>query len=96
MEDSIRLVQLGTAVRRGTTAVGLECHGGLGGIGFENTMVGGVFILVGDRGSRRISTREYVEIKRRCALLKRLFEILNPGVVIPIMVQNKEQKAMYK
>ena len=82
MGDSIRLLQLmETAVGRGTMADGVEYHGGLGGIGIENTMVGGVFILVGDRGSRRISTREYVEIKRRCALLKRLFEILNPGVV---------------
>ena len=79
--DSMRLVQL---MGRGAMAVGVEYHGGLGGIGFENTMVGGVFILVGDRGSRRISTREYVEIKRRCALLKRLFEILNPGVVTKI------------
>ena len=43
--DSIRLLQLGAAVGRGTMAVGVECHGGLGGIGFENTMVGGVVNL---------------------------------------------------
>ena len=30
---------------------------------------------------RRISTRGYVENLRRCALVKRLFEIFNPGVV---------------
>ena len=29
---------------------------------------------------RRISTGEYVENLLRCALVKRLFEILNPGV----------------
>ena len=41
--DSIRLLQLmGTAVGRDTKAVGGEYHGGLGGMGFENTMVGGV------------------------------------------------------
>ena len=44
--DSIRLLQLmGTAVGRGTMAVGVEYHGGLGGIGIENTMVGGVSSL---------------------------------------------------
>ena len=49
---------------------------------FENTMVGGVVVyLVVSERARRISTREYVEKKRRCALVKRLFEILNPGVV---------------
>ena len=38
--DSIRLLQLvGTAVGRDTMAVDVECHGGLGGIGIENTMV---------------------------------------------------------
>ena len=80
--DSIRLLQLGAAVGRGTMAVGVEYHGGLGGMGFENTMVGGVVVyLVVSERARRISTREYVEKKRRCALLKRLFEILNPGVV---------------
>ena len=43
MGDSIRLLQLmGTTVGRGTMAVGVECHGGLGGIGIENTMVVGV------------------------------------------------------
>ena len=82
MEDSIGLLQLGAAVGRGTMAVGVEYHGGLGGMGFENTMVGGVVVyLVVSERARRISTREYVEKKRRCALLKRLFEILNPGVV---------------
>ena len=41
--DSIRLLQLmETAVGRGTMAAGVEYHGGLGGIGIENTMVGGV------------------------------------------------------
>ena len=30
---------------------------------------------------RRISTKEYVEKRRRCALVNGLFEILNPGVV---------------
>ena len=44
MRDSIRLLQLGAAVGRDTMAVGVGYHGGLGGIGFENTMVGGVFV----------------------------------------------------
>ena len=44
--DSIRLLQLmGTAVGRGTMAAGVEYHGGLGGIGIENTMVDGVKTL---------------------------------------------------
>ena len=82
MVDSKRLLQLETAVGRGSMAVGVECHGGLGGIGIENTMVGGVVVywVVSER-ARRISTRAYVEKKRRCALVKRLFEILNAGVV---------------
>ena len=42
MGDSIGLLQLGTAVGRGTMAVCMEYHGGLGGIGIENTMVDGV------------------------------------------------------
>ena len=42
MGDSVRLWQLGTAVGRGAMAVGVEYHGGLGGIGIENTMVDGV------------------------------------------------------
>ena len=42
MVDSIRLLQLETAVGRGSMAVGVKCHGGLGGIGIENTMVVGV------------------------------------------------------
>ena len=80
--DSIGLLQLGAAVGRGTTAVCMEYHGGLGGIGIENTMVGGVVVYwVESERLRRISTREYVEIWLRCALVKRLFEILNPGVV---------------
>ena len=37
---------MGTAVGRGTMAVGVEYHGGLGGIGIENTMVDGVKIEV--------------------------------------------------
>ena len=41
--DANRLLQLvGTVVGRGAMAVSLECHGGLGGIGIENTMVDGV------------------------------------------------------
>ena len=40
--DSIRLLQLETAVGRDSMAVGVEYHGGLGGIGIENTMVDGV------------------------------------------------------
>ena len=53
---------------------------------FENTMVGGVVVyLVVSKRARRISTREYVEKKRRCALVKRLFEILNPGVVCQLI-----------
>ena len=60
--DAIRLLQLGAAVGRGTMAVGVEYHGGLGGMGFENTMVGGVVVyLVVSERARRISTREYVE-----------------------------------
>ena len=82
MGDSIRLVQLGTVGGRDTMAVGVEYHGGLGGMGFEDTMVGGVVVyLVESERARRISTREYVEKKRACALVKRLFEIFNPGVV---------------
>ena len=63
--DSIRLLQLETAVGRGSMAVGVECHGGLGGIGIENTMVGGVVVywVVSER-ARRISTRAYVEKKQ--------------------------------
>ena len=47
--DSMRLLQLGTAVGRDSMAVGVEYHGGLGGIGIGkaveelgNPMVGGV------------------------------------------------------
>ena len=47
--DSMRLLQLGAAAGRGTMAVGVEYHGGLGGIGLGgaveglgNPMVGGV------------------------------------------------------
>ena len=41
--DSIRLLQLmGTAVGRGAVAVGVEYHGGLGGMGGKNAMVDGV------------------------------------------------------
>ena len=59
--DSMGLLQLGAAVGRGTMAVGVEYHGGLGGIGIENTMVGGVVVyLVVSERARRISTREYV------------------------------------
>ena len=35
------------------------------------------------RSVRRISTREYVENALVKSILKRLFEILNPGVVVP-------------
>ena len=34
-----------------------------------------------NRSSRRLSTREYVEKELECALVKRLFEISNPGVL---------------
>ena len=52
----------------------------------RNTIVGGVVVywVVSER-ARRIITREYVEKKRRCALLMRLFKILNPGVVGPFV-----------
>ena len=40
--DSIRLLQLGTAVGRGAMAVGVEYHGGLVGIGIGSAMVVGV------------------------------------------------------
>ena len=39
MGDTIRLLQLGTAVGRDAMAVGVEYHGGLGGMGGENTIV---------------------------------------------------------
>ena len=40
MGDSIRLLQLmGTAVGRDKMAVGVEYHGGLGGMDGKNTMV---------------------------------------------------------
>ena len=39
MGDSIRLVQLGTAVGRDTMAVGVEYHGGVDGIGLGSAMV---------------------------------------------------------
>ena len=39
VEDSIRLLQLGTAVGRGAMAVGVEYHGGLGGMDGKNAMV---------------------------------------------------------
>ena len=42
MGDSIGLLQLGAVVGRGTMAVGVEYHGGLGGIGIRNIMVVGV------------------------------------------------------
>ena len=42
MGDSIRLLQLGTAVGRDSMAVGVDYHGDLGGIGIRNTMVIGV------------------------------------------------------
>ena len=37
--DSIRLLQLGTAVGRDAMAVDVEYHGGLGGMGIGNPMV---------------------------------------------------------
>ena len=40
--DSIRLLQLGAAVVRDAMAVGVEYHGGLGGMDGDNTMVIGV------------------------------------------------------
>ena len=58
--DASRLVQLGTVVRSGSMAVGVECHGGLGGIGIGNTMVIGVVRLMGVQSVCRLSTREYV------------------------------------
>ena len=45
MGDSMRLLQLGAAVGRGAMAVGVEYHGGLGGIGIENAMVNVVSLL---------------------------------------------------
>ena len=45
--DSTRLLQVGTAVGRDAMAVGVEYHGGLGGIGIGNTMVDGVVRLMG-------------------------------------------------
>ena len=42
VEDSIRRLQLGTAVGRGAMAVGVEYHGGLGGIEIGSAMVVGV------------------------------------------------------
>ena len=47
MGDSSRLLQLmgRTVVGRDTMAVGVEYHGGLGGMGGENTMVIGVVNL---------------------------------------------------
>ena len=42
VEDAIRLVQLGTAVGSGSMAVGVEYHGGLGGMDGKNTIVIGV------------------------------------------------------
>ena len=54
MGDSIVLLQLGTAVGRDSMAVGVEYHGGLGGIGIGkavegvgNPMVIGVVKLMG-------------------------------------------------
>ena len=38
----MRLLQLGAAVGRDAMAVDVECQGGFGGIGIENTMVSGV------------------------------------------------------
>ena len=40
--DSISLLQLGAAVGRNSMAVGVEYHGGLGGIGIGSAMVVGV------------------------------------------------------
>ena len=40
--DSMRLLQLGTAVERDAMAVDVEYHGGLGGIGIGSAMVVGV------------------------------------------------------
>ena len=57
--DSIRLFQLmRTTVGKGAVAVGVEYHGGLGGMGGKNAMVDGVKGVL----ARRISTREYVGI----------------------------------
>ena len=39
MGDSIRLSQSGAAEGRDSMAVGVECHGGLGGIGIGSAMV---------------------------------------------------------
>ena len=75
MGDSIGLLQLGAAVGRGTMTVGVEYHGGLGGMGIGNPMVISVvkYWLVYKR-ARKICTREYVEIKRRCAHVKSILK----------------------
>ena len=39
MGDSIRLLQLGTAVGKDSMTVSVEYHGGLGRMGIENNMV---------------------------------------------------------
>ena len=43
--DSMRLLQLGSAVGRDSMAAGVEYHGGLGGIGIKNAMVNIVSLL---------------------------------------------------
>ena len=68
--DSIRLLQLmGTAVERDTMAVGVEYHGGLGGMGGKNAIVIGVKIEGCPRGHMG------------SGFVKQPFEILNKGVV---------------
>ena len=62
-------------------AVGVECHGGLGGIGIKNTIVIFVVRLMVSSRLRRLSTKEYVEKNRRCALVKRLLKLGNAGVM---------------
>ena len=77
--DSIRLLQLtGTAVGRDAMAVGVEYQGGaVEGVG--NPMVVSVVWLVSRRACR-ICTKEYVEIKRVCALVKSILKSLTRGL----------------
>ena len=59
--DLISLLQLETAVGRGAMAVGVEYHGGLGGIGIKNSMVDGVRRLGGGHTGLVLGSRTYVE-----------------------------------
>ena len=62
-------------------AVGVECHGGLGGIGIGNTMVIGVV----NQERTKAQYQEVCREKGKVPACEKTFEILNTGVVTKII-----------